>query len=71
VLLQAEIEGFGVADGQNMEAGICLLELTRNMHRLFEKRQAAEKPRLLHFVVSNSVWREGKIVPVWRHNHLT
>src|ERR1700676_5332402 len=49
-----------------MEAGIRLLELTRNMHRLFEKQQAAEKRRLLDFVVSNSVWREGKIVPVWR-----
>jgi site-specific DNA recombinase len=49
-----------------MAAGIRLLELTRNMHRLFEKQQAAEKRRLLDFVVSNSVWREGKIFPVWR-----
>ena len=62
----AEIDGFGAADGQYMNAGIRLLELTRNMHRLFEKQQAAEKRRLLNFVVSNSVWREGKIVPVWR-----
>ena len=64
--IQAEINGFGTADGQYMDAGIRLLELTRNMHRLFEKQQAAEKRRLLDFVVSNSVWREGKIVPVWR-----
>ena len=49
-----------------MEAGIRLLELTRNMHRLFEKQQAAEKRRLLDFVVSNSIWKEGKIVPAWR-----
>ena len=62
----AEIDGFGTADGQYMDAGIRLLELTRNMHRLFEKQQAAEKRRLLDFVVSNSVWRAGKIVPVWR-----
>ena len=61
-----EINGFGTADGQYMDAGIRLLELTRNMHRLFEKQQAAEKRRLLDFVVSNSVRREGKIVPVWR-----
>ena len=47
-------------------SGIRPLELTRNMHRLFEKQQAAEKRRLLDFVVSNSVWREGKIVPAWR-----
>ena len=64
--IEAEINGFGAADGQYMDAGIRLLELTRNMHRLFEKQQAAEKRRLLDFVVSNSVWREGKIVPVWR-----
>ena len=62
----AEIDGFGAADGQYMEAGIRLLELTRNMHRLFEKQQAAEKRRLLDFVVSNSVWQGGEIVPVWR-----
>ena len=64
--IQAEINGFGAAEGQYMDAGIRLLELTRNMHSLFEKQQAAEKRRLLDFVVSNSVWREGKIVPVWR-----
>jgi len=61
-----KINGFGAADGQYMGAGIRLLELTRNMHRLFEKQQAAEKRRLLDFVVSNSVWKEGKIVPAWR-----
>jgi site-specific DNA recombinase len=61
-----DIERYGTADGQYMEAGVRLLELTRNMHRLFEKQQAAEKRRLLNFVVSNSVWSKGKIVPVWR-----
>jgi hypothetical protein len=64
--IMAEIDGFGAADGQYMDAGIRLLELTRNMHRLFAKQHAAEKRRLLDFVVSNSVWREGKLVPVWR-----
>ena len=43
-----------------------LLELTRNMHRLFEKQPAAEKRRLLDFVVSNSVWKDGRIIPSWR-----
>jgi hypothetical protein len=53
-------------DSFNMEAGIRLLELTRNMHRLFKKQQADEKRRLLNFVVSNSIWKGGEIVPVWR-----
>ena len=61
-----KIEGYGVADGRYVEAGIKLLELTRNMHRLFEKQQAAEKRRLLNFVVSNSIWKGGEIVPAWR-----
>jgi site-specific DNA recombinase len=56
----AEIDGFGAADGQYMEAGIKLLELARNMYGLFEKQQAAEKRRLLNFVVSNSVWKTAK-----------
>ena len=64
--IRAEIDRYGTADGKYTEAGIQLLELTRNMHRLFEKQQAAEKRRLLNFVVSNSVWKEGKIVPAWR-----
>src|SRR6202046_2721656 len=64
--ITAEINGLGTADGQYMDAGIRLLELTRNMHRLFEKQQAAEKRRLLDFVVSNSVWKEGKSARDWR-----
>jgi site-specific DNA recombinase len=63
---RAEIDRYGSADGKYTEAGIRLFELTRNMNRLFEKQQAAEKCRLLDFVVSNSVWKEGKIVPAWR-----
>jgi hypothetical protein len=49
-----------------MEAGIRLLELAQNMHRLFGKQDAGEKRRLLNLVVSNSVWEDGEIIPVWR-----
>ena len=44
-----EIEGFGAVDGKYVEAGIKLLELTRNMHRLLEKQQAAEKTQTPEF----------------------
>ena len=47
--ITVEINGFGTADGQYMDAGIRLLELTRNMHMLFEKQQAAEKTPLARF----------------------
>ena len=66
IQILAEIERYGTADDQYMETGIRLLELSRNMHRLFEKQQPAEKRKLLDFVVSNSVWQDGKIVPTWR-----
>src|SRR6202030_396336 len=48
-----EIDRYAIADGNYMDVGIHLLELTRNMHRLFEMQPAAEKRRLLDFVVSN------------------
>jgi DNA invertase Pin-like site-specific DNA recombinase len=62
----AEIERYGTADSRYVETGVRLLELAQNMHRLFEKQPAAEKRKLLDFVVSNSVWQDGKIVPTWR-----
>jgi hypothetical protein len=31
-----------------------------------EKQEAAQKRRLLNFVVSNSLWKGGEIVPIWR-----
>ncbi len=45
----ADIEGFGAADGQYMEAGIRLLELTQNTLVLFEKQQAGRKTQTPEF----------------------
>jgi site-specific DNA recombinase len=62
----AEIDQHGAADCQYTDAGIRLLELARNMHRLFAQQPAAEKRRLLDFVVPNSIWSNGKVIPAWR-----
>jgi hypothetical protein len=43
--IQAEIDRYGTADGKYTEAGIQLLELTRNMHRLFEKLKSNKPPK--------------------------
>ena len=51
---------------QAMEAGIRILELSRNMHRLFAKQPADEKRRSLDFVVSNCSWKGGKLTPEFR-----
>ncbi len=51
--LLREIESHQEANTSYMEAGIKILELARNMHRLFAQQPAQEKRRLLDFVVSN------------------
>jgi site-specific DNA recombinase len=61
-----EIEGHQTANESYMEAGIRILELSRNMHRLFAKQPADEKRRLLDFVVSNCSWKGGKLTPKFR-----
>ena len=58
-----EIEGHHAANESYIEAGIRILELSRNMHRLFAKQPADEKRRLLDFVVSNCSWKGGTLTP--------
>jgi site-specific DNA recombinase len=64
--ISREIEGHQTANESYMEAGIRILELSRNMHRLFAKQPANEKRRLLDFVVSNCSWKGGKLTPEFR-----
>ena len=61
-----EIESHQDANESYREAGIRILELSRNMNRLFAKQSAAEKRRLLDFVVSNCLWKGGKLTPKFR-----
>src|ERR1017187_9348096 len=61
-----EIEGHQAANESYMDAGIRILELSRNMHRLFAKQPAEEKRRLLDFVVSNCSWKGGTLTPEFR-----
>src|SRR5207302_4192750 len=56
-----------VAANQNyIEKGIKLLQLARRAHELFENQPAKEKRRLLDFVLSNSVWKNGKLLAEYR-----
>jgi hypothetical protein len=50
---QREIERLQDADRSYLEEGVQLLELARNVQRLFEKQKPREKRRLLKFVLSN------------------
>jgi hypothetical protein len=48
------------------EEGISLLELAQRARVLFGKQPAAEKRRLLDFVVSNSTWKVGELTTEYR-----
>jgi hypothetical protein len=62
----SEIEVHQTANESYMDAGIRILELSRNMHRLFAKQSAEEKRRLLDFVVSNCSWKSSTLTPEFR-----
>jgi hypothetical protein len=49
-----------------MEAGIRIIELSQKLHSMFVKQSAHEKRRLLDFVVSNCLWKDGLITPTFR-----
>jgi len=49
-----------------IEDGIRILELAKNARNLFNRQSAAEKRKLLDFVVSNSTWRDGKLASTYR-----
>lgn len=48
------------------DEGIRLLELAQKAGKLFRKQSAAEKRRLLGFVLSNCVWKEGRLTAAYR-----
>jgi hypothetical protein len=50
----------------HLPKGIELLKLARNAAELFEKQPATERARLLKFVLSNSVWKDGHLTVYFR-----
>lgn len=53
------IRGHQNANQTNLEEGIRLLELAQKAGALFRKQSPAEKRRLLGFVLSNCICRDG------------
>lgn len=49
------------ADRSYLAEGADLLELVQRMITLYEKQESFEKRKLLNFVVSNSVWKDGQL----------
>lgn len=61
-----KIEKHQDANHAYLDEGIRLLELAQRAAILYEKQEMAEKRRLLNFVCSNSIWKDGKLIPNYR-----
>ncbi len=61
-----DIEKHQRANQKYMHHGVALLELASRAAELFERRDARQKRLLLNFVLSNSVWADGVLTPVFR-----
>jgi site-specific DNA recombinase len=49
-----------------LDEGVRILELAQHSVILYEKQSMEEKRRLLNFVLSNSIWKGGKLLPNYR-----
>jgi hypothetical protein len=61
-----EIGWHQTAEQSYMDEGVTLLTLAKDAQRLFDQRPAADKRRLLNFVLSNSTWRDGELKATFR-----
>ncbi len=59
--LQREVRQQVASEQTYIESGIELLELAQEAHAQFVTRTPLEKRRLLSFMVSNSVWKDGTL----------
>jgi site-specific DNA recombinase len=64
--LTQEIALHQIADQSYLDEGVKLLELAHDAQRLFARQEASEQRRLLKFVLSNSIWKNGDLTAVFR-----
>lgn len=63
----SEIKWHQNAERSYMEDGIALLELAGKAQRLFVSADPDRKRRLLNFVLSNCVWKDGELSAEFKH----
>ncbi|MFZ7113386.1 MAG: recombinase family protein [Desulfatiglandales bacterium] len=54
------------ANRSYLDEGIKLLELAQHAVILYEKQTAQEKRKIINFVCSNSLWKDGRLIPNYR-----
>jgi site-specific DNA recombinase len=61
-----EITWHQAADQSYLEEGVRLLEVASHAHEAFAEQDARQKRRLLNFVLSNSIWKDGELTSTFR-----
>jgi hypothetical protein len=64
--LQQKIEQHQNENRAYVDDGIRLLELAQKAASLYIEQSMEEKRRLLYYVHSNSVWKDGRLIPHYR-----
>ena len=64
--IKERIDQLQAASENYLAEGVGLLELAQNAHRLFVKQAPSEKRRLLNFLVSNCVWKDGELTVTYK-----
>ena len=64
--IMRDIERHPAANQNYIEEGIQLLDLARRATDLYEKQDASSRRELLGFILSNSVWADGKLTAEFR-----
>ncbi|MHB1191279.1 MAG: recombinase family protein [Armatimonadota bacterium] len=61
-----KMESHQKANHAYIDEGIRILELAKKAVYLYETQEMKERRRLLNFVFSNSIWRDGMLLPNYR-----
>ena len=64
--LSAQVAAHQNANVSYIDSGVRILELAQRAGMLYEKQTLHEKRRILHFVFSNSAWKDGRLEPAYR-----
>ncbi|MCK9265078.1 MAG: recombinase family protein [Deltaproteobacteria bacterium] len=61
-----KLERYQNANRSYMDEGVKILELAQRAVILYEKQNDQEKRRIINFVCSNSIWKDGSLIPNYR-----
>jgi site-specific DNA recombinase len=64
--IKAKLEKHRQAHGNYIEEGARLLDLSQQAAEIYRRLEMAEKKRILHLVLANSIWLNAQLIPKYR-----